>query len=838
MKVVIIARTRQGSGDCVDAVTFDGRALRLIAADDASDSRPNPGYEIGEVWEIEAAPEENPVPPHVENRVLTAKRRLGSLSGLDQFVDDRCPPVRGGIDALFDGLTQPNGTGALYIAERSGIPGQSVMFWRPDRPLPRDQHAGRIRYRYLNETGGHTLAFIGFQEPLEEIPAGTLLRVSLAQWWRPALHPETEARCYVQLSGWILPEGPDGSPIHPIDPGHSRARPVIEPPWELLEEEIDPELPPPAIQGPAGRTGADIDLTHTLREVFGFPAFRPLQHEIIRNLMDRRDTLAVMPTGSGKSLCYQLPALLQPGLTVVASPLISLMEDQVVQLREWGIPAVYLNSSLDYGAYLEATRAVRSGETRLVYAAPETLVRQETILLLEKTGVDLFVIDEAHCISEWGHDFRPEYRRLAEVRGRLSDSVTLAVTATATDRVRADIMESLDIRGANLFIGSFDRPNLHLDVKDKLGGFEQARNFLEGHRGEAGIVYCATRNMVDDLAAELAAQGYPALPYHAGMSAVDRRRNQHRFRYEEGLIVVATIAFGMGIDKPDVRFVLHFDLPKNLESYYQQIGRAGRDGLPADCLLLYSYSDVHTIRYFMPADDPERRRQEEARLKTFLSFVEATGCRRPALLDYFGETYPQARCGNCDRCEYRQALESGPGDETGSGPSRTDLAEPARWFLETARLTNEIFGAAHLIDILRGSRAKKVLDKKHDRVKTYGIGSVFSKEHWRLLSGVFLREGLVRRTPPHGSLKITDRGEAVLAGGEFVTTHPDAAVHSAHAGSGRRWRASWPSRRTSSFTIAAWPRWPPGCRRTSGRWQGYMGSAGARSSSTGSGFFP
>ncbi|HUF37038.1 MAG TPA: DNA helicase RecQ [Anaerolineales bacterium] len=513
------------------------------------------------------------------------------------------------------------------------------------------------------------------------------------------------------------------------------------------------------------------DLEKTLRDVFGYMAFRPLQREIIHSVLDGRHTLAVMPTGSGKSLCYQLPALLRAGPTVVVSPLIALMEDQVLQLREWGIPAVYLNSSLDYRAYLNAAHTVRTGKVRLVYAAPETLVRPDMAVLLNDAGAECFVIDEAHCISEWGHDFRPEYRRLAEIRDRLPEMGTLAVTATATGRVRDDIIETLGVPDAGVFIGSFDRPNLHLSVRDKYDGFRQALEFLNAHKDQAGIIYCSTRDSVDALSAELAELGFPALPYHAGMSTDDRRRNQHRFRYEDAMIIVATIAFGMGIDKPDVRFILHYNLPKNLESYYQQIGRAGRDGLPADCLLLYSYSDVSTIRYFFPADDPIRRRGEEVRLQTFLGFVEATGCRRPPLLRYFGEDYPVDRCGNCDRCDLetaRTASAASTGDRD-TAEAQQDLSEPARLFLSTARLTGEVFGAAHLIDVLAGSRGKRIIEKKHDRLKTYGAGNGYTKEAWRILSGMFIREGLLRRTPPHGSLVITAEGKAVLDGKTFMT---------------------------------------------------------------------
>ena len=387
-----------------------------------------------------------------------------------------------------------------------------------------------------------------------------------------------------------------------------------------------------------------------LQQTFGYPAFRPLQEKIIANVLHKRDSLAIMPTGSGKSLCYQLPAILFPGLTVVVSPLISLMEDQVLELQEWGLAAVYLNSTLSPIEYLETTASIRDSKIKLLYAAPETLLRPETMLLLEQSPVDCLVIDEAHCISEWGHDFRPEYRQLAGLRNRLPQAVTLAVTATATRRVRQDIKSSLGIHDANEFISSFDRTNLVLTVADKVAGVAQTHTFLEAHSDQAGIIYCATRDQVDSLTAQLAAEGYPVLPYHAGMDDDTRRAHQRRFRYEDGLIMVATIAFGMGINKSNLRFILHYDLPKNIESYYQQIGRAGRDGLPADCLLLYSYGDVGTIRYFINQEAPELRRGAEMRLTALLRFLDTGACRRVPLLDYFGERYPQEDCGACDNC--------------------------------------------------------------------------------------------------------------------------------------------------------------------------------------------
>jgi ATP-dependent DNA helicase RecQ len=323
-----------------------------------------------------------------------------------------------------------------------------------------------------------------------------------------------------------------------------------------------------------------------LRSVFGFDGFRALQEEIVANILAERDTLVVMPTGSGKSLCYQLPALLFPGLTVVVSPLISLMQDQVTQLQELGIPAAALNSALDYDAYHFTLAQIRAGALKLLYAAPETLLRPETMAMLENSKVACLTIDEAHCISEWGHDFRPEYRQLVDLRARLPEAVCIAVTATATDHVRQDIAASLAIAEVDEFVASFDRPNLYLAVASKSNAATQTLAFLRAHRDESGIIYCRTRKQVDRLAARLQKQGLSALPYHAGLEDEVRRAHQHRFVQDEVQIIVATIAFGMGIDKSNVRFILHYDLPQSIEAYYQQIGRAGRDGLPADCLLL------------------------------------------------------------------------------------------------------------------------------------------------------------------------------------------------------------------------------------------------------------
>ncbi|MCC6607819.1 MAG: DNA helicase RecQ [Anaerolineae bacterium] len=497
-----------------------------------------------------------------------------------------------------------------------------------------------------------------------------------------------------------------------------------------------------------------------LKQIFGYDTFRPLQEEIIQNVLNKQDSLVVMPTGSGKSLCYQLPALEFPGLTVVVSPLISLMEDQVMQLRAVGVTAVFLNSTLDYVGHDWVADQIRSGEAKLLYAAPETLVQPRTLALLAQCRVDCLTIDEAHCISEWGHDFRPEYRQLVDVRRRLPTAVCLAVTATATERVRQDIKTSLDISSAHEFVASFDRDNLLLAVEPKTDGLAQTIHFLQAHPDESGIIYCATRKQVDFLAGELARRGWPVLPYHAGLDDATRRTNQRQFINDDVPIMVATIAFGMGINKPNVRFVLHYDLPKNLESYYQQIGRAGRDGLPSDCLLLFSYSDVQTINYFINEQHPSQQQGARARLEAMLGFVETNVCRRRPLLNYFGEAYDQDNCETCDNC-------------TTEAGDLVDLTIPAQKFLSCVKRTGELFGVNHIIDVLRGSQNQKVLERGHDRLSTYNIGLEFSKKEWQFLARQFVQQGLMVQDMEYGSLKLTPQAYAVFKGEPVRGTLPD-----------------------------------------------------------------
>ncbi len=505
----------------------------------------------------------------------------------------------------------------------------------------------------------------------------------------------------------------------------------------------------------------------TLQRVFGYPDFLTGQTAVIKNVLHGRDTLNIMPTGGGKSLCYQLPALLFPGLTVVISPLISLMQDQVDQLREWGVAAAALNSTLPYAAQDDIRTAVYQGQLQLLYLAPETLMRPDTLTLLTNSHISLLAIDEAHCISAWGHDFRPEYRQLHAVRQYLPDTPCLALTATATERVRQDIRDLLHIPPEHEFIASFDRPNLFLAAEPRRGGLDQITTFLQAHKEEAGIIYCTTRRQVDELTAHLQHLGYSVLPYHAGIDTRTRELNQRRFSRDEVDMIVATVAFGMGIDKSNVRFVVHYNLPKDLESYYQEIGRAGRDGLPATCHLLYSQQDVNTLQRIMARDENggqsngEQGREANLRLQAMWRYAHNQQCRRHDLLGYFGETYGQEACETCDNC--RQPAPA----------AETDLTVPAQKFLSCAVRTEQLFGMSHLISVLRGSRSQKILQKGHDKLSTHGIGQEYSKAQWQEMAHQFIQAGLLTQDLQYGSLKVTDAGWAVMRREEtFMGTPP------------------------------------------------------------------
>ena len=715
MKVLIVAKTRMGGGACIGAITEAGESVRLIPFNEDPHDGANREYEVGDVWEISAKPATSLIPPHNENVVVDKKQHLLITKELEGAIELLMPAKIGDPTVLYEGLLQSTGSGALYIAKQSGVPLYSTTFWRPEQSLNRDTAGKRVRYRYPTENGDYTFTFVGFQEPLEVIPAGTLLRVSLAHWWRPEDTPEVEEKCYAQLSGWFLAEEPKRS---------------IE-----MESPLPQTLP---------QTPLDV-----LKNTFGYEQFRPLQEEIITHTLNRRDALIVLPTGGGKSLCYQLPALIFDGVTVVVSPLISLMQDQVMQLQGRGIHAVFLNSTLNHSEYVATMQRVKRSEVKLLYVAPETLMRPEILLMLDESNVACIAIDEAHCISQWGHDFRPEYRQLISVRERFAHAVCVALTATATPRVREDVKQSLKMQEGDEFIASFDRANLFIAVEPKLDSLKQTLEFLNIHRDESGIIYCQTKKQVESLSRELVEHGISALPYHADLDNETRRQNQEAFINGDTQVIVATIAFGMGIDKEDVRFVLHVGLPKEPESYYQEIGRAGRDGNRAACLLLFSYGDVDTIHHFIDQGAPSEQEGRLERLRTLVDWATSIECRRKGLLAYFGEQYENRNCGMCDNCRNVEI-------------ERVDLTIPAQKFLSCVFRTKQIFGEAYTIDVLRGSKAQKIIENGADKLSVYGIGTEYSKEQWKRLALQFVQQDLLNRNPQHGSLRLTRKGWAVL----------------------------------------------------------------------------
>ncbi|MBN2357312.1 DNA helicase RecQ [candidate division KSB1 bacterium] len=502
------------------------------------------------------------------------------------------------------------------------------------------------------------------------------------------------------------------------------------------------------------RIGTDLPQTpqNILKSVFGYEAFRPLQQEIIDNLLQKRDTMVIMPTGGGKSLCYQIPALLFDGLTVVVSPLISLMKDQVEQLQQLGVAAAFLNSSLSPAEFKATVKQVTDGKLKLLYMAPEGLLTDRTLEMLHTQTLSCLTIDEAHCISEWGHDFRPEYRRLVRVRKAFPGAVLIALTATATPRVQKDIVETLEFESTNAFIASFNRENLFMEIVAKTDPATQLLDFLDRHKEQSGIIYCFSRRQVDSLAGYLAALGHSVLPYHAGLEDGVRKSNQDQFIRDDVQIMIATIAFGMGINKPNVRFVVHYDLPKNIESYYQEIGRAGRDGLRADCLLLFGYGDLQKIRYFIDQkENTQEQRAARMHLQALVDLAESHQCRRIPLLRYFGETYTRENCAMCDNCL------------RGEQPTQ-DVTVAAQKLLSCIKRTREMFGANHIIDILRGSENKKIIDFGHQRLSTYGIGVEYSRDQWLQIIRQLISQGVLNKAPEYGSLKLTAAGIEVLFG--------------------------------------------------------------------------
>lgn len=509
----------------------------------------------------------------------------------------------------------------------------------------------------------------------------------------------------------------------------------------------------------AGHHAAD-DRHALLARVFGFGGFRPGQEEIVAEVAAGRNVLAIMPTGGGKSLCYQLPALMRPGLTLVVSPLIALMRDQVRALRAAGVEAAALTSGNTEAETEEVFAAIDEGRLKLLYIAPERLASAATLNLLRRARTAAIAVDEAHCVSQWGHDFRPDYLRIGELR-RVLGVPLAAFTATADEETRAEIVARLfDGQAPATFLRGFDRPNIHLAFAVKDGPREQILSFAAARRGQSGIVYCGTRAKTETLAQALSDAGHPAAAYHAGLEADQRRDVELRFQQEDGLIVVATVAFGMGIDKPDIRWVAHADLPKSIEGYYQEIGRAGRDGAAAETLTLYGPDDIRFRRTQIDEGlaPPERKAADHARLNALLGLAEAQACRRQVLLGFFGEAAEP--CGNCDLCD--------------RPPELFDGTEPVRKALSAILRTGEWFGAGHLIDILTGNATAKVTEKGHDGLPTFGVGRDLSKAAWGAVFRQMMGLDLVRPDPDrHGALRMTEAARPVLRGEQAVTLRRD-----------------------------------------------------------------
>ncbi|UKO97332.1 DNA helicase RecQ [Nostoc sp. UHCC 0870] len=477
-------------------------------------------------------------------------------------------------------------------------------------------------------------------------------------------------------------------------------------------------------------------LEQALKYHFGYDQFRPGQRQVIEDALQNRDLMVIMPTGGGKSLCFQLPALMKTGLTVVVSPLIALMQDQVEALRNNNISATFLNSSLNAYQVRSREEAILNGKVRLLYVAPERLLSDRFLpfvdLVNEKVGISIFAIDEAHCVSEWGHDFRPEYRQLKSLRKRYPNIPVLALTATATDRVRADIIQQLGLKQPSIHLASFNRQNLYYEVRPK--SKQAYAELLELIRDSEGstIIYCLTRKKVEELTFKLQNDKVSALSYHAGLPDDERSKNQTRFIRDDVRVMVATIAFGMGINKPDVRLVVHFDIPRNLESYYQESGRAGRDGEPSRCTIFFSFADIKTIEWSIEQKtDPQEQLIARQQLRQMIDYAEGTDCRRTIQLGYFGERFA-GNCGNCDNCRHPKPLE--------------DWTIEAMKFLSCVARCKERFGMLHVIDVLRGAKKDKILQYEHDKLSTYGIGKDRTVDEWRMLGRSLLHQGLLEQT--------------------------------------------------------------------------------------------
>jgi len=506
---------------------------------------------------------------------------------------------------------------------------------------------------------------------------------------------------------------------------------------------------------PLTHTGQDDPLANALKQYFGHDAFRPMQRDIIEAVCRGRDSFVIMPTGGGKSLCYQLPALMGEGTTVVISPLIALMQDQVTQLEQNGIRATLLNSTLDRDEAFDRERRAINGEYDLIYLAPERLMSTSGSRLLRQLNVARFAIDEAHCISEWGHDFRPEYRMIGQLRdqfaGRFADTPILALTATATPRVREDILAQLQLRDPAVYLGDFERTNLGYELRPKTNMLRQIGEYLKQNPLHEGIIYCQSRKRCDEMSAKLRAAGVSALPYHAGLDYATREKHQHDFIYGDARVIVATIAFGMGVDKPDVRFVFHADMPRSLEGYYQETGRAGRDGLPADCIFFYSGGDRAKVQHFIEQkEDAAEREHAYWQLQQVIRFAHTTGCRMPKLLGYFGQEHAGG-CGHCDNCI--------------APPKLLDATVHAQKLLSAIVRTGQRFGIGHVIKVLRGSKEQRIKDYRHDELSVYGIGADQSEGHWRQLAEHLIQDGVIASTTDQfATLHLTPESKDILRG--------------------------------------------------------------------------
>jgi ATP-dependent DNA helicase RecQ len=508
-----------------------------------------------------------------------------------------------------------------------------------------------------------------------------------------------------------------------------------------------------------------------LKRCFGFDSFRPLQREIIGDTLAGKDVFALLPTGGGKSLCFQLPALLRPGLTVVVSPLIALMKDQVDALQAAGVSATFLNSTLESAAARERLRGLHQDEFRLLYVAPERLMLSGFLDDLQKWNVNLIAVDEAHCISEWGHDFRPEYRQLSNLRALFPSVPMMALTATATERVRADIVKLLQLREPQCFVASFNRPNLNYRVVAKARPTAQVLEFLRERKHDSGIIYCQSRKGAEALALQIAEHGIPAKPYHAGLTARARNENQELFLRDEVRVMCATIAFGMGINKPNVRFVIHHDLPKNIEGYYQETGRAGRDGLPGECVLLFSPGDIAKQQRFIEEKTPDEQLLAREQLRQIVHYAESGACRRAELLRYFGETFPSDNCGGCDNC-------LAPRDTFDGTLAAQKLLSCVYRIRQRSRFGT---GLNHVVEVLTGADTDKIRSWGHHELSTYGIGREHSRGDWQAIGRELVRLGYLRQTPgKFSTLELTDDGLAALRERKkIVLTKPMAAPPSA-----------------------------------------------------------